>query len=118
MSRAGALTKYAWRFRYPGAPYEPALDEGRTAFNLAREVMDAILGRLPFEVRPQRPRIRSASDRPVCRTRYGNKGPGPVTLPVHAVAFVECKGNFRNGRVAAVNDDNIRSCLSGSARAA
>jgi hypothetical protein len=52
MSRADALTKYAWRFRYPGAPYEPTLDEGRTASNLAREVMDAILGRLPFEVRP------------------------------------------------------------------
>ena len=52
MSRADALTKYAWRFRYPGAPYEPTLDEGRTAFNLAREVMDAILGRLPLEVRP------------------------------------------------------------------
>jgi HEPN domain-containing protein len=47
-----ALTKYAWRFRYPGAPYEPTLDEGRTAFNLAREVMDAILGCLPLEVRP------------------------------------------------------------------
>jgi HEPN domain-containing protein len=23
MGRADALTKYAWRFRYPGAPYEP-----------------------------------------------------------------------------------------------
>ena len=52
MSRADALTKYAWRFRYPGAPYEPTLDEGRTAFTLARAVMDAILGRLPPEVRP------------------------------------------------------------------
>jgi hypothetical protein len=51
-SRADALTKYAWRFRYPGAPYEPTLEEGRTAFNLAREVMDAILGRLPLEIRP------------------------------------------------------------------
>jgi len=53
MSRADALTKYAWRFRYPGAPYEPTLDEGRTAFNLAHEVMEAILGRLPLEVRPR-----------------------------------------------------------------
>jgi HEPN domain-containing protein len=53
MSRADALTKYAWRFRYPGAPYEPTLDEGRTAFNLAREVIDAILDRLPLEVRPK-----------------------------------------------------------------
>jgi HEPN domain-containing protein len=52
MSRADALTKYAWRFRYPGAPYEPTLDEGRTALTLAREVMGSILGCLPLEVRP------------------------------------------------------------------
>jgi HEPN domain-containing protein len=41
MGRADALTKYAWRFRYPGAPYEPTLDEGRTACDLAREVASA-----------------------------------------------------------------------------
>ena len=52
VSRADALTKYAWRFRYPGAPYEPTLDECRTALQLAREVMDAVLSRLPLEVRP------------------------------------------------------------------
>ena len=52
MSRADALTKYAWRFRYPGAPYEPTLDEGRTAFNLAREVIGSILSCLPSDVRP------------------------------------------------------------------
>ena len=53
MSRADALTKYAWRFRYPGAPYQPALDEGRTAFDLAREVVGSISGRLPLDVRPE-----------------------------------------------------------------
>jgi HEPN domain-containing protein len=52
MCRADALTKYASRFRYPGAPYDPTLDEGRTALNLAREVIGSILGRLPLEVRP------------------------------------------------------------------
>ena len=52
MGRADALTKYAWRFRYPGAVYEPTLDEGMTAFNLAREVMNSILACLPIEVRP------------------------------------------------------------------
>ena len=52
VGRADALIKYAWRYRYPGAPHEPTPDEGRIAFNLAREVMDAILGRLPLEVRP------------------------------------------------------------------
>jgi hypothetical protein len=51
-SRADALTKYAWRFRYPGAPYEPSLDEARAAFNLAQEVVDAVLRRLPSETQP------------------------------------------------------------------
>jgi HEPN domain-containing protein len=52
MSRADALTKYAWRFRYPGAPYEPTDDECRVAYNLVREVIAAVLDRLPREVRP------------------------------------------------------------------
>jgi hypothetical protein len=52
MSRADALTKYAWRFRYPGAPYEPALDEAWTALHLSREVLSAIVGRVPPEARP------------------------------------------------------------------
>ena len=51
-SRADTLTKYAWRFRYPGVPYEPSLDEARAAFDLAREVMDAVLRRLPPETQP------------------------------------------------------------------
>ena len=51
VARADTLTKYAWQFRYPGAPYEPSLEEVRTARALAREVYEAILGRLPPEVR-------------------------------------------------------------------
>ena len=50
--RADLLSKYAWRFRYPGAPYEPTLTEGRTAFDLAREVVESILSRVPIDVRP------------------------------------------------------------------
>ena len=50
--RADILTKYAWQFRYPGAPYEPALEEGQMAFILAREIMEAITSRLPSEVLP------------------------------------------------------------------
>ena len=46
------LTDYAWRFRYPGAPAEPPVDEAQEALALAREVYDAVLGRLPAEVRP------------------------------------------------------------------
>jgi HEPN domain-containing protein len=52
MSRADSLTQYAWRFRYPGAPYEPTLQEGRAAFDLARDVVNAILHRLPPETHP------------------------------------------------------------------
>lgn len=48
--RAGTLTKYAWRFRYPGAPYEPTLEEGQAAAVLTREVLDGIALRLPREV--------------------------------------------------------------------
>ena len=51
-ARAETLTEYATRFRYPGARYEPSLEEARAAVALAREVMEAILIRLPREVRP------------------------------------------------------------------
>jgi HEPN domain-containing protein len=50
--RADTLTKYAWQFRYPGAPYEPALQEGQRALALAREVVEAVASRLPAEVHP------------------------------------------------------------------
>ncbi|MCC6591195.1 MAG: HEPN domain-containing protein [Bryobacterales bacterium] len=50
-NRANMLTQYAWRFRYPGAPYEPELEEGLTAARLATEVVEAIEGRLPAEAR-------------------------------------------------------------------
>lgn len=52
MERAGALSQYASRFRYPGAPYEPRVEEGQAAMALAREVTEAVLTRLPREVRP------------------------------------------------------------------
>ncbi len=51
-ARAETLTEYATRFRYPGARYEPSLEEARVAVALAREVMEAILIRLPREARP------------------------------------------------------------------
>jgi HEPN domain-containing protein len=51
VNQAGVLTKYAWKFRYPGAPYEPSVEEGQTALALARELMEAIIIRLPEEVR-------------------------------------------------------------------
>jgi HEPN domain-containing protein len=50
--RAGALTTYAWQFRYPGAPYRPEFDEGTGALALAREIAVGIASRLPAEVQP------------------------------------------------------------------
>lgn len=52
VDRAVPLTEYAWRFRYPGEPIEPSREEAQEALLLAREVFDAIIVRLPTEVRP------------------------------------------------------------------
>lgn len=46
------LTKYAWKYRYPGDPAEPLREEAEEALAIAREVFDAVLSRLPGEVRP------------------------------------------------------------------
>ena len=48
---AAPLTEYAWRFRYPGDPEEPTIDEVKGALLIAREVLEAILARLPEDVR-------------------------------------------------------------------
>jgi len=50
--RAARLTEYAWKYRYPGEPDEPAASEAAEALVLAREVFESILSRLPEEVRP------------------------------------------------------------------
>ena len=49
LMRAAALTQYAWKFRYPGEPEEPAREEAETSIALAREVYDAIVSLLPPE---------------------------------------------------------------------
>jgi HEPN domain-containing protein len=52
VDRAVPLTEYAWKFRYPGDPEEPTQQEADEALAIAREVFDAILARLPKEIRP------------------------------------------------------------------
>jgi HEPN domain-containing protein len=50
--QAEDLTPFAWIFRYPGVPEEPEREEAEAALALAREVYEAVLARLPDEVRP------------------------------------------------------------------
>ena len=52
VDRAVPLTEYAWKFRYPGEPAEPTREEAGEALATAREVYDALLSRLPGEIRP------------------------------------------------------------------
>jgi hypothetical protein len=47
--RAASLTQYAWRFRYPGEPQEPSVEEAERAIALAREAYQAVVSRLPPE---------------------------------------------------------------------
>jgi HEPN domain-containing protein len=50
--RAERLSVFAWAFRYPGDPEEPARDEAESALGLAREILEAMLSRLPAELWP------------------------------------------------------------------
>jgi HEPN domain-containing protein len=55
VDRVVPLTEYAWKFRYPGVPdepEEPSVSEAQDALARAREVYEAVLSRLPAEVRP------------------------------------------------------------------
>jgi len=45
-------TKYAWKFCCPGEPETPPREEAQAALALAREIHDAVLARLPEQVRP------------------------------------------------------------------
>ena len=51
VDQAVPLTEYAWKFRYPGEVEEPTQTEAQEALALARQVYEAILARLPEEVR-------------------------------------------------------------------
>lgn len=52
VERVVPLTKYAWKFRYPGELDEPSREEAEATLAVARELYESILVRLPEEVRP------------------------------------------------------------------
>ena len=52
LDRVVPLTEYAWKFRYPGEVEEPTNQEAEDALQIAKHFCDAILARLPEDVRP------------------------------------------------------------------
>jgi HEPN domain-containing protein len=44
-----SLTKHAWRFRYPGAPYAPDREEAEDGLRMASELLEAIASQLDDE---------------------------------------------------------------------
>ena len=55
--RAARLTDYAWKYRYPGEPEEPSVEEAKAAIDLAAEVYDAVKRHLPPEACPPGPLV-------------------------------------------------------------
>ncbi len=49
IDRAAPLTEYAWKYRYPGGPEEPSVEEAQEALAITHEVAQAIIERLPQE---------------------------------------------------------------------
>jgi predicted nucleotidyltransferase len=50
--RAEQLPAFAWVFRYPGEHQGPSAEEAQEALVIAQRVYEAVLARLPGEVRP------------------------------------------------------------------
>ena len=53
VQQAIVLSDYAWKLRYPGGPDAPTLADAQRYLGLARAVYEAVLDRLPPEVRPE-----------------------------------------------------------------
>jgi hypothetical protein len=52
VDQAVPLSEYAWKFRYPGEPAQPGAEEVAEALVTARAVFEAMVSRMPAEVRP------------------------------------------------------------------
>ncbi|MBM3470065.1 MAG: HEPN domain-containing protein [Armatimonadetes bacterium] len=52
LRRTAWLTEYAWKYRYPGEPDLPSREETEEALGTAKEAYEALISRLPSEVRP------------------------------------------------------------------
>jgi HEPN domain-containing protein len=52
VTKAVPLTEYAWKFRYPGELEEPTPKEAEDALQIAQDFSNAIIARLPTDVRP------------------------------------------------------------------
>ena len=52
VDRAVPLSEYAWKFRYPGSPYEPTSEEVLEALSIAQRVVETVLNRMPADLRP------------------------------------------------------------------
>jgi HEPN domain-containing protein len=52
INEAVPLSEYAWKFRYPGSPYEPTSEEVLEALSIAQRVVDTVLNLVPADLRP------------------------------------------------------------------
>jgi predicted nucleotidyltransferase/HEPN domain-containing protein len=51
-ARAASLTDYAWKFRYPGGGPLPSVEATRDSVEIARQLFQAVLVRVPAECKP------------------------------------------------------------------
>lgn len=47
VTEADVLSDYAWKLRYPGAPYSPDKVEARTMLDIAERVFEGVRSRIP-----------------------------------------------------------------------
>jgi len=52
VAQVAPLTQFAWRYRYPGAPLGPTVEEARETIAVARSAVVAIIERLPEDFKP------------------------------------------------------------------